>query len=283
MTERKKKTETRQDGPLPPADVQSDVPGLIFVDTPTAALDTFNVLLYGPPGSGKSVAAVTAPSPVLVVNAEGPNALAYARKIQPQLLEVRFDGRATLHQVLEHVRAGRDPKPRTVVIDSIFKVYGALLERLGGKHPKIQHYGEVNKDVADFVRALRDLPVNVVLVAHEKIDQNEDEAITRPLTGGQQLPEVLMGEVDVAAYCAAHRTENGVRYVGQLIEAKGRRAKDRSGALGAHRNLNLSEWLQVYRAGLAPDDSDLPWDPDGKVADEVFQGEGEGEQQEMVA
>jgi hypothetical protein len=53
---------------------------LTFVDPP-AAPETFNVLLYGPPKSGKSTAAATAPGPILWVSAEGPGALAYARKI----------------------------------------------------------------------------------------------------------------------------------------------------------------------------------------------------------
>jgi hypothetical protein len=242
----------------------SDVGGLIFEQAPPAP-ETFNVMLFGPPGSGKTVAACSAPGPVLVINAEGPNALAYARKINPNLLEVRFEDRSTLQAVLEHVRTGRDPKVGTVVVDSVYKVYAALLERLGGSSPKIQHYGQVNKDLADFIRALRDLPVNTVLVTHERIDQNDEETITRPLTGGQQLPEIIMGEVDVAAYCSAVRADGGVRYLGQLVEAKGRRAKDRSGALGQVRELDLSEWLAAYKAALTPDDSDLPWSEDTVV------------------
>jgi len=38
-----------------------------------------NVLLYGPPKSGKTVAAASAPKPLLYLNADRPNATRFAR------------------------------------------------------------------------------------------------------------------------------------------------------------------------------------------------------------
>jgi hypothetical protein len=124
---------------------------------------------------------------------------------------------------------------------------------------------------------LRDKPVNVVLVCHEKIDEGDGDRIIRPLTGGQQLPELLIGEVDVVAYCGeVPATEDRPkRWVGQFVQERGRRAKDRSGALGNFRDIDLAEWLVVYREAMTPDTSDLPFDaeePSEPTLDDVMTG-----------
>ncbi len=220
---------------------------LIFVE-PGEKPDTINTLLYGPPGAGKSVAAGTAPGPILVLNAEGPNALRKARELSDaEFREVELAGSATLDEAYLYL-AGDGKDVRTVVVDTIGEVYRVLLEELAGTGPaKIQHYGEVNTKIERFVRALRDLPVNLVLIAHESVDDIEGIPTRRPLTGGKKLPEQLMAQVDVVAYCQAVPGEgdNPTRYMGQLVEGRGRRAKDRSGALGKARELNITEWIEA--------------------------------------
>ncbi len=237
----------------------SDVSALTFVE-PQAAFTTMNTLLYGPGGSGKTVAATSAPGPILVLNAEGPGGLAKARSLGRDIREVAFTGQAVLRPFCQYVKAGADDAG-TVVIDTVAKMYETILTELGGSKPQIQHYGQANKTIKDLVLFLRDQPINVVLVCHEKIDDQEGDRIVRPLTGGQQLPEILIGEVDVCAYCAElpAMQETPKRWVGQLEQSKGRRAKDRSGALGSYRDLDLTEWLRVYASALTPDTSDVPW------------------------
>ncbi len=56
--------------------------GLVFVEAAPVP-EHCNFLLYGPPKSGKSTAAATAPAPIMWVSAEGRNALHYARKSRP--------------------------------------------------------------------------------------------------------------------------------------------------------------------------------------------------------
>jgi hypothetical protein len=260
--------------------MSSDVPtGLMFEAAPEAP-ETANFLLYGPPKSGKSTAAATAPGPVLWVSAEGPGALAYARKVANQrgtdILEVRIgrqtDARDTLREVIKHVRDERDPQPKTVVVDTIAKVREALIRQIvvPGAKNSIQQFGEVARILREFVQTMRDLPINLVLIAHQDVQDAEGERIVRALIGGA-LTEEIPGEVDVIAYTHSFKDEQSGerRYVGQLVEAKGRIAGDRSGGLGPVRDLDLSEWLEVYRAALTPDTTDLPWGaPDPPDADE---------------
>ena len=250
------------------AERETDAPaGLQFVEEPGAP-DTANFLLYGPPKSGKSSAAATAPGPILWLSAEGPGALAYARKIarerNTRIMEVRLtngdDAKQTLREILLYVKRteGKDA-PVSVVVDTLAKVREALIVQLvqQGSKNSLQQYGEVAKVLREFVRVLRDMPVNMVLIAHQEIADADGDRIVRPLVGGA-LTEELPGEVDVLAY--THSFDDPVaerrRYVGQLVEAKGRVAGDRSGGLGPTRDLDLSEWLSAYQAAL---EGDLPW------------------------
>lgn len=253
----------------------SDLPAtLMFAPAPTVPT-TFNVLLFGKPKSGKSTAAATAPGPILWVNAEGPGALGYARKVAAQrntvIHEVMIGNKAVtpnpaaiLEAVYKHVRDGAEPQVQTVVIDTLAKVRDALIAQIVVKSSKnsLPQYGEVADKLGGFINALRDLPVNLVLLAHVDVKDGEDGRIVDPLIGGA-LTEKVPGEVDVVSYTLAVPDETGGhRYYGQVVEGRGRTCGDRSGGLaadGSIRELDLSEWLETYRAALTPDDSDLPF------------------------
>lgn len=228
---------------------------------PVDAPDTANFLLYGPPGSGKTTAAATAPGPLMWVNLEGGGALGYARKVAgergTELHEVRVNrDEPNLSQILrsvyQHVRSGQVPVVRTVVVDTIGKVRDHLAREYGADQPSrdsIRKWGDVAKTMDGFVQGLRDLDVNVVLIAHEDISDDPGGAgrIIRPKVGGHT--EKVCAEADVIAYCG--RSPEGV-YTGVLAQVGERRAKDRSGGLGTSRALDLSEWLDAYRAALMP-------------------------------
>jgi len=246
--------------------------GLVFVEAPPVP-EHVNFLLYGPPKTGKSTAAATAPAPIMWVNAEGRNALHHARKTarlrRASIFEVEIragvNAQVELRKVLQHIRSGAEPRVQTVVVDTLAKIRNALVRQIvtPGARNSLQQYGEVARILREFVLALRDLPVNVVLIAHQDVQDAEGERIVQALIGGA-LTEEIPGEVDVVAYTHSYKDEESGerRYVGQLVEAKGRIAGDRSGGLGAVRDLDLTEWLETYRRALAADESDLPWSED---------------------
>lgn len=220
---------------------------------PSANEPTLNFLLYGGPGTGKSTGAASAPGPILYGNAEGPGALRYARALygNDKFREVAITKKADLDALFRYAREGHGEK--TVVIDTIGEVYRILIEEIGGDKPTIQQWGEVNQIIERMARALRDLHVNVVLVCHEEIvrDEQTGEMLRQPITGGRKLPAQLMAMVDIVAYTGVvpETDTEPAKYMGQLRSGNGRHAKDRSGALGAARALDLTEWIKA--AGVA--------------------------------
>ena len=228
---------------------------LTFV-TPTTEDQPLKALLYGPPGCGKTVAACSAPGPILYVNAEGADALTFSRKLygDEHIREVAFKGKQTLIDVFVYLRAGEGGE-QTVVVDSIGEVYRVLIEEISGERATLQNYGDVNTIIERFCRSLRDLPIHVVLVAHEEIADVEGEIVRRPVTGGKKLPEILMAMMSAVAYCGVVPEKDGEprRYMGQLIQANGRRAKDRSDRLGKSRDLDLTEWIHTMRGDPDPE------------------------------
>jgi hypothetical protein len=226
---------------------------------PSVEAPTLNTLLYGPAKVGKTIGATSAPGPVLLLNADRPNASLMAHAVRgDQLREVRFEGMSTLVDVATEFQAGeRDEK--TIVLDSVGEAHRILLEEASDRavRPSLPTYGDVSTHLERFCRALCDLPVNVVFVAHEMAIKDEESGHFErlPLTGtSNPMPAAkLMAMVDVIGYCGI-QTEEGKepRYVAQLFNGGGRRGGNRFvQALGTARELNLSEWVETVAATLA--------------------------------
>lgn len=221
---------------------------------PSDAPPTLNVLLYGPPGTGKTVGALSAPGPVLVLNAEGAGGVRKAREIHgdEKIIEARVRGKSDLDDAYLMLRDARPGEIATIVVDSVGEVYRVLLEEICGDRPTLQNWGDVNTILERFVRAIRDLEVNVVLVCHEELvsDGTTGETTRQPVTGGKKLPGQLMAQADIVAYTGVVTHEDkDPEYVAQLVGGNGRIGKDRSGRLGKVRPIDISEWISVASPG----------------------------------
>ena len=167
----------------------SDLADLSFVDEDEVD-GRYRVLLYGQAKAGKSVGAATAPGPIMVLSLTGPARTGSPVPAMRAAMSARSVSRANKPRPrYTHLR--RNPGDfQTVVVDPVGNVYDVLLKELGGGKPQIQHHGMVQTTILDFVKALRALPIHVVLVAHEEMSGTGDDdvaAVRRPMTGGQKL------------------------------------------------------------------------------------------------
>jgi hypothetical protein len=246
----------------------SDVPTpLDFVD-PLERDDTYRVVLWASPGQGKSVAAASAPSPILVLTADRPSAYRFARKhhghTAQTLRETRFVDASSLDAVFRYLSSDEGKDVRTVVVDPVSNVYDHLVDTLPLRGDGEPNYQTVNKKVLGFVQSLRRFDINVVLVAHEKLnDGRKGDGKLYPALGGPSLINKLLAEMDLVAHIerVVRTTDDGEQqlWVGQLQPRDNLVCKESTGALGDRRVADLSRWFQVASEALAPDDSDLPF------------------------
>lgn len=259
------------------ATVASDVPtGLSFVD-PNETDDTYRVCLWAAPGQGKSVAAASAPTPIVVLSADRPSAYRYARKhhglSKTDLRETRWKGLESLAEVYRYLRD--NPDVRTVILDPFTNIVDAMVDIAPTRPDGDPNYQWSNKKLLDFIKSLRAFDINVILVAHEKInDGQRGDGKLYPALGGPALINKILAELDICAHIERVVVGDGddasEKWIGRIQPVGNLVCKDSTGALGDRRIADLSRWFEVASEALKPDESDIPFS-------EQYQASGAGD------
>lgn len=237
---------------------------LTFVE-PTART-RFSALLYGPEGSWKSTGATSAPGPILYLNTDRKDGIAYGRRLfgDKDIRESRPESLSDLHETIFYIR--EHPEVQTVVVDTIGRLFDLVLRShaKNDKRATTPEIGEVMTDLERFVELLLEEDVNVVLLAHdmsvEASGAEADGTLMRelmPMCGTSKpfFPRKLMRLVSIVGYCGVVGDGEQRRGVAQLVEMGGRRAKDGTGALAGEegvRVVDLTEWAETVAAFYAP-------------------------------
>lgn len=179
------------------------------------------VLLVGPPGSGKTCAAIGFPYPILALDFDNKiNSAAawYAddterlKNVDVRQLGKRLDGSDPIAELNKIVTDELIPqqksgtmKYKTLVIDSATTFSAAVLWHIvktnpgvkrvtsaQGVQPGMSDYGILRREFARLIPGLLSLPMNVVMTAHVKTDRSEltGEIIRSPVMDGSFSSEL---------------------------------------------------------------------------------------------
>lgn len=238
---------------------------LTFEDEPQESDDIAYpcILLYGPPKTGKSGAAVKgAKSPTVYLNADVANALRYPRRQVPRgtLKVIDFKhGVLDAMTSLERAVQAQPEKIDRVVIDPLGEVYRRLLAEVSGGavSPTLPNYQTAGFYLERLLRAVAEAPVTSVFVAHEFPVQNEGTNEVEKLmwmgtkSNSEALSQKIMGLVDVIAYTGVVEQDGGRAYLSTLVNAKGRRGGDRWDVLGDVQPTDVGAWVDIIRGSTS--------------------------------
>ncbi len=153
---------------------------------PAAVQKRLKAFFYGGPGAGKTMAAISFPSPYLIDTEKGSENDQYAKILHER-------GGAVFHtadfeEMMAEIRSLISEKHtyRTLVIDPLTIVYNDLVDKSAEKLRKTstdrnatgtefgRHYGEANKQMKHMLNLLLRLDMNVIITSHAKKEYGDD-------------------------------------------------------------------------------------------------------------
>jgi phage nucleotide-binding protein len=189
------------------------------------------VLVYGQAGAGKTSLIKTLPNPI-VLSAEG--GLLSVQDSDLPYIEV--DGMETLKEAWLWLTESKEAQAyKSVALDSISEIAEVVLnaEKKATKDPR-QAYGAMQEQMADIIRAFRDLPNRHVYMS-AKLEKSQDEMgriLYAPSMPGNKTGQSLPYYFDEVLALRIERDSDGGTQRALMCDGDGLwLAKDRSGKL----------------------------------------------------
>lgn len=199
--------------------------------TGSLAANGVKVLVYGQAGAGKTSLVKTLPSPI-ILSAEGG-----LLSIQDANLPyIEISDMDTLHEAYKWLAESDEAKQyQSVALDSISEIAEVVLnaEKKATKDPR-QAYGAMQEQMADIIRAFRDLPGRHIYMS-AKLEKTQDEmgrVLYAPSMPGNKTGQALPYFFDEVLALRVEKDGEGVTQRALMCDSDGLwLAKDRSGKL----------------------------------------------------
>jgi phage nucleotide-binding protein len=208
------------------------------------AANGVKLLVYGQAGAGKTSLIPTLPAPI-VLSAEG-GLLSIAGADVP-FIEIASIG--DLREAYSWLTDSAEAKDfQSVALDSISEIAEVVLnaEKKASKDPR-QAYGAMQEQMADIIRAFRDLPGRHVYMS-AKLEKTQDEmgrVLYSPSMPGNKTGQSLPYFFDEVLALRVERDAEGVTQRALMCDSDGLwLAKDRSGKLGTWESPDLGAIIQ---------------------------------------
>lgn len=214
--------------------------------TKHAAHNGVKILGYGRAGVGKTTLIRTLPRP-LIISAEG-GMLSLADSDIPYIEVSSVD---ELQEAYSYAASAADFE--SVAVDSISEIAEVILnnEKKTSRDPR-QAYGAMQEQIADIIRAFRDLPgKNVYLSAKQERTQDDTgRLLYSPSMPGQKTGQSLPYFFDEVFAVRAEKNQDGetVRYIQTNTDGIFE-AKDRSGKLDFYEPADLGAIIDKIKGG----------------------------------
>jgi len=158
----------------------------IIRSTDPLPMTTLVVTIYGQPGIGKTSLAFTAERPLMLDFDHGAHRSAFRKD------SVRVDSWVDVANLTPEDLAGY----KTIVLDTAGRALDAITAHIGRTQPKLtsssgnltlQGYGELKAVFLAWLKRVRQLGMDVVILAHDTEDKSGDDLIVRPdIQGGSK-------------------------------------------------------------------------------------------------
>lgn len=176
-------------------------------------LKNVKAAFYGRSGTGKTTLSATFPAPILLldIKEEGEDSIADMGKTV-KVLPIYFW--EEIEQIYWYLKSG-DHQFKTVVIDTVTQMQALKMEAIKSSMGKSgaglitkQMWGMISGELQTWIINYRDLPMNVVFLAQDRVNKNDD--------GDDESDEQLDPEVGPAIMPSAAKTLNAsVKVIGQ--------------------------------------------------------------------
>ena len=217
--------------------------------TGSLAANGVKVLVYGQAGAGKTSLVKTLPNPI-VLSAEG--GLLSIKDADLPYIEI--SDMDTLKEAYAWLTSADEAKAyKSVALDSISEIAEVVLnaEKKATKDPR-QAYGAMQEQMADIIRAFRDLPGRHVYMS-AKLEKTQDEmgrVLYAPSMPGNKTGQALPYFFDEVLALRVEKDGEGVTHRALMCDSDGLwLAKDRSGKLEAWEAPDLGAIIAKMQGG----------------------------------